>query len=222
MSGYIDEYDEYGPWGKAIEEDRARELNPSPEILRKATRVGPKILNQQRAGKRPKPSATLTAHGGSLTKLEKGRILDMAASICDQPMKYYDDAFSRGSRCVPFAMLIQDILSDRYGIQSKLIAGKATYKSGKHSFFWHHAWLETEEGEIIDGNVDLLSEHPLTPENFIGIPYWGPKDKLPKDRVFEPIREVLPSRRNIEIGKPVVDMYMTELDLKIFSIPSKK
>ena len=44
--------------------------------------------------------------------------------------------------------------------------------------------------EIVDCNVDSMSENPKVPDSIRPINYWGPRDELPEDRLFISDKEI--------------------------------
>jgi len=58
--------------------------------------------------------------------------------------------------------------------------GAAIYydTKGNEIFRWKHAWVRLGD-EVVDGNVDSISENPLVPSSVRVAPYWGPIQGMP-------------------------------------------
>lgn len=81
-----------------------------------------------------------------------------------------------------FAALLHRALS-HLKFPSRPVVGEAIYygTEGRELFRWGHAWVRIGN-EVIDGNVDCLSENPLVPKAVAVAPYWGPVTQVPDDR----------------------------------------
>ena len=64
-------------------------------------------------------------------------------------------------------------------------------------FDWKHAWVPVG-GELIDANVDCLSENPVVSREVDVRPYWGPISDVPKDRRFSMTTVDLPRDDTID------------------------
>jgi hypothetical protein len=85
--------------------------------------------------------------------------------------------------CNQFSLLLSRTLQ-YLGLSSQAVLGVAIYYAdGKEIFRWNHAWVRIGN-EVIDGNVDILSENPMVPKTVQVKPYWGPVEKTPKDRML--------------------------------------
>lgn len=72
------------------------------------------------------------------------------------------------------------------------------YKSGREIFRWNHAWVRIDS-EVVDGNVDILSENPMVPDTVCVDPYWGPITRVPPDRRLRENRnQSLPQDTDVE------------------------
>ncbi|MEI7848890.1 MAG: hypothetical protein WCK35_24030 [Chloroflexota bacterium] len=136
-----------------------------------------RIRRQKVDNKRPHPSATLVDQSVLLTANIRADILDHVATLVDE------NVFGRSEMCKQFADLLMRAL-----VYLELPAcaeiGTVTYYSGNtRTFGWEHAWVRIGR-EVVDGNVDSLFENPMVPKSVNIPPYWGPINKLPKDRIF--------------------------------------
>jgi hypothetical protein len=135
-----------------------------------------RIRAEKHAGTRPKPSASLIDHSSILTEAQRLSILDKIASLVDENLG------GRSEMCIQFADLLSRALT-HLGLPGRPVLGTAIYYDNKGSeiFRWKHAWVRVGE-EVIDGNVDCLSENPMVPSSVNIAPYWGPIKKTPTDR----------------------------------------
>jgi len=62
---------------------------------------------------------------------------------------------------------------------------------GKQLFQWGHSWVRVGK-EVVDGNVDCLSENPMVPDEVSIAPYWGPINETPEDRRLRETSNVTP------------------------------
>lgn len=128
----------------------------------------------------PMPSEKLL-DGGSVVSLEKRkRIIDIAAKFVDS------NAFlilGRPSMCQQFSILVKHMLL-KEGVYSDVKTGIATYVGNGEEYSWEHFWVETDNGEIIDCNVDSMPYHIDVPEGIEPYNYWGNGDSIPSDRTF--------------------------------------
>lgn len=117
----------------------------------------------------PKPSEKLL-DGGSIIPIEKRkRIIDMAAK-CVESNQY--GSSGRSGMCQQFSILVKHMLS-KEGVHSEVKTGIATYVSGGEEYPWVHFWVETNNGEVIDCNVDSMLYHVDVPEGIEPYNYWG-------------------------------------------------
>jgi hypothetical protein len=135
-----------------------------------------RIRVKKHAGTRPKPSASLIDHSSILTEAQRISILDKIASLVDENL------CGRSEMCIQFAGLLSRALN-HLGLPGRPVLGTAIYYDhrGSEIFRWNHAWVRVGE-EVIDGNVDCLSENPMVPSSVHIAPYWGPIKKTPADR----------------------------------------
>jgi len=84
--------------------------------------------------------------------------------------------------CLQFADLLSRALT-HLQFPTRGVVGTAVYydTKGRELFRWNHAWVRVGK-EVIDGNVDCLSENPAVPNQVAVQPYWGPIDETPSDR----------------------------------------
>jgi hypothetical protein len=147
-----------------------------------------KIISERRDGTRRLPSNYLTINNeiySRFTTKTKKELLDFTASIVDH------HSTGRSERGVDFARLLAFILG-KLGFKVEVILGLATYSDANKSFVWKesesgysHAWLLFEGDELIDGNADSMSENPYFSLNLNPQAFWGSKDELPADRIFD-------------------------------------
>ena len=150
-----------------------------------------RIQDEKAKDIRPLPSATLISLGSSPSQEERVFLVDTCACLVDQNWA------GRCEMCVHFAILIRHGL-ELLGYQANVEVGKARYAMAGETFEWHHAWVCTEFGDIVDGNVDSMVENPYVPEVIKPRPYWGSSDSLPSDREFHKVRDLPSSRDEIE------------------------
>ena len=134
------------------------------------------VRRQRDAGERAKPSAKLIDRSVSLTPEKRIILLDKVASLVDR------NWIGRSEMCIQFAALLQRALT-HLGLPARAVLGTATYfdNKGKQIFSWSHGWVRIAK-EVIDGNVDSISENPALPKTIDSAPYWGPVSETPKDR----------------------------------------
>ncbi len=141
-----------------------------------ARRIVVEIRRQKHASERSTPSPTLADRSALLTKAHRERLLDAVAALVDENLG------GRSEMCYQFADLLHRALT-YLKYPSKAVVGWAMYFSpdGQEIFRWRHAWVRIGE-EVIDGNVDSLSENPKVPKTVRVAPYWGPISLMPPDR----------------------------------------
>lgn len=151
------------------------------------------IRRQKREGARSRPSATLVDRSVLLTNPIRGKLLDAVADLVDE------NYVGRAEMCIQFAALLHKALS-HLKFPSRSVVGTAIYYEGKGDevFRWGHAWVRIGD-EVIDGNVDSLSENPRVPKSVSVAPYWGPIGEVPIDRrLREDHGAMLPSDVDVE------------------------
>jgi hypothetical protein len=134
------------------------------------------IRRQKRAGTRSRPSATLIDRSAVMTKPMREKLIDTVAVLVDE------NYAGRSEMCIQFAALLHRSLN-YLKFPSRPAIGWAIYygTNGNELFRWQHAWVRVGD-EVIDGNVDCLTENPIVPKTVSVAPYWGPVSQVPSDR----------------------------------------
>jgi len=134
------------------------------------------IRRKKYAGNRIRPSTSLIDHSALLTKSHRDRLIDTVAVLVDE------NYVGRAEMCFQFADLLNRALI-HLNLPSRPVLGTAFYYDpmGNEMFQWTHAWVRIGD-EVIDGNVDSISENPLVPQSVSIAPYWGPIRETPRDR----------------------------------------
>ena len=135
------------------------------------------IKDQKKNGTRAKPSAHLIDKSNLLTPENRKAIIDIAAKNVDE------NWCGRAEMCQQFAMVAKYLLKFE-GVNSKIITGDAEYFDSELKYNWDHFWLTTDDGELIDCNIDSLPENPFAPKKLRPFNYWGPVTDVPKDRTY--------------------------------------
>lgn len=135
-----------------------------------------RIRQEKLAGSRAKPSERLFDGSSLLLQPQRREILDRIAGLVDENLT------GRSDMCSQFADLLARALI-RLKLPARPVLGMAIYYdgTGKEIYRWDHAWVRIGE-EVIDGNVDSLSENPMVPPTVRVDPYWGPLQKVPAGR----------------------------------------
>ncbi len=151
-------------------EDYLKRLSPQDIVMVE------EIRRQKQAGLRPRPSTTLVDRSSLLTNEHRRSLLDAAAVLVDE------NYCGRSEMCFQFADLLHRALT-HLNFPSRAAVGWAIYFSpeGQEIYRWRHAWVRVGD-EVIDGNVDCLSENRLIPKTVRIAPYWGPIIQIPEDR----------------------------------------
>lgn len=151
--------------------DEALKLFP-PQFQEIALR----IRAEKVAKVRLRPSTSLVDRSSVLTETQRRSILDKVASLVDENLGGCSEM------CRQFAELLARALN-HLGLSARPVRGTAVYydKNGTNIFSWDHAWVRIGQ-EVIDGNVDCLSENPFVPPSVKVAPYWGPIKETPADR----------------------------------------
>lgn len=134
------------------------------------------IRRHKQAGERASPSSTLLDRSSLLTNAHRGRLLDAVAALVDENLA------GRSEMCLEFADLLHRALV-HLKFPARPAHGWAIYfgPDGREIFRWQHAWVRIGK-EVIDGNVDCLSENPMVPKTVRIAAYWGPITEVPSDR----------------------------------------
>lgn len=145
-----------------------------------------RIAKERHEGSRPKPSDNAIFGKSKFNLKLRKALLDMVANIVDQ------NWCGRSEMCVYFAIVISEALKILGG-NPKVFYGNATYSTDSPKdvdpFTWLHGWVEVD-GEIIDGNIDSVTENPMFPKHIKPLNYWGASEKLPDDRILKKIKEI--------------------------------
>jgi len=158
------------------------------------------IRQEKAAGTRPNPSAFLLDRSSLLTDALRRSLIDKVASLVDENLS------GRSDMCLQFAQLLSNALV-HMKFSARPVLGTAIYydNRARELFRWSHAWVRVGQ-EVIDGNVDCLSENPLVPDSVQVLPYWGLIRETPADRM---LREK--SRENLNPDSDVRDIWWPEL-----------
>lgn len=163
-----------------------QEAHPQTKILVQ------KIRASKQGGNRPVPSTRLIDRSALLSSVERSKLLNRVALLVDENL------FGRSEMCIQFSILLSRSL-EHMGLPSRAVAGIAIYyKSGREIFRWNHAWVRINN-EVVDPNVDILSENPTVPDIVCVDPYWGPITSVPPDRrLREDRNQSLPQDIDVE------------------------
>jgi hypothetical protein len=165
-----------------------REVHPYNLDLEEVLRLEPKIRamtleirRQKAAGERPKPSSSFVDKSKILTNSERQKLIDKIADLVDE------NHTGRSDMCQQFADLLCRALN-KLGFSARVATGTVSYYDNKGNtiFRWPpdgHDWVLVGD-ELIDGNVDCLSENPFLPKTIQLQAYWGPRTSVPSDRKF--------------------------------------
>ena len=162
-----------------------REISPSvkvsvEEFIKRlppeAKAIVEEIRRQKQACTRPLPSTSLIDCSSLLTWEHRRRLIDAVAALTDE------NYAGRSEMCKQFGNLLHRALN-YLGLLARPVVGWAIYygPSREEIFRWQHVWVRVGE-EVIDGNVDSLSENPLVPKTVRVAPYWGRVKQVPADR----------------------------------------
>lgn len=155
------------------------------------------ILNQREMDTRPLPADRLITNGEFLDIQTRKVILDLCAALVDQ------NWCGRSEMCIYFSCLLRYALR-LLGYKAEVHVGNATYLNSKTSFTWEHSWVIFEK-DLIDGNVDTMSENPYVPLGIDPSPYWGLIEQIPVDRQFHSKRMIMVSDEMEQLD----DQYIT-------------
>ena len=147
-------------------------LSLAPEWVRdRAAEVRAAKTQRQR----PRPSTTLVDGSALLSVRMRHRLLDKVAELVDENL------FGRSEMCMQFAELLR-LAIQHLELDARTALGTCIYYvAGREIFRWSHAWVRVG-GEVIDGNVDSITENPAVPSSVRVAPYWGPITATPSDR----------------------------------------
>jgi hypothetical protein len=138
-----------------------------------------KVNKEKRDKTRPKPSDKFINQGPSLSPEKRMKIIDLAGKLCDEEM-----FGGRFALCQQFAILVKYMLK-KENIEAKIYTGDVSYFDAENEFTWKHYWVEINENEIIDCNVDVMIDNPEVPAYLEPTNYWGLNKDLPNDRTFQ-------------------------------------
>lgn len=204
-------------WGHEHELDRERETfgafgyNPLRDAatrtpVKDAPTLLARIREEKLTGSRILPSASVLSVGDTPPESTRLFLIDACAKIVDQNWA------GRSEMCIYFAVLLRHGL--RYlGYEAEVEVGKGEYFYGQPSpFKWDHAWVRTEQGDLVDGNIDSVVENPMVPTGVDPRPYWGPDSELPADRRLKKNRVLAPERDNIELEQSDIVPWKRQLE----------
>jgi SEC-C motif-containing protein len=201
----------FGPFGTGpLEQTATQRLQKNPEAVLAS------IAKEREQGSRPLPSSTVISIGNLPPQEVRNAILDACARLVDQNWA------GRSEMCIYFAVLARHGLNV-LGYGATVESGKGRYTGGDEVFEWDHAWVRTEAGDIVDGNVDSMPENPFVPASIHPKPYWGPADTLPADRKFLKMKNLPPERDEIELDAREISTWKADLEAELkrkFNRPS--
>lgn len=150
-------------------------LANNPEAMTRLRR----IRRQKNLGKRACPSQWLTISASPAEPDHRPALLDRIAELVDK------NAFGRSEMCVQFAVLLERALH-AMGVAARAVHGEAKYRKADGSWMtWpDHAWVRTDDDELIDGNIDSVTENPVMGDGLRPRSFWGPRLECPDDRQF--------------------------------------
>lgn len=177
---------------KALLQDYGRVSKMSPQEIQQQLIHGKNILRQikqeKESGTRPLPSQKcILGKNCSIPRMIRAALLDIVANITDF------NPLGRSDMCIYSAILIADALR-KMGFPANIQIGKATYYNphNKDDYFtWDHGWVIMDD-ELIDGNVDSMTENPAIPikSGINPLAYWGKLKDVPKNRTFSMEKEI--------------------------------
>ena len=134
------------------------------------------IRRQKLDGERIQPSKLLIDRSSILSSEYREKLLDKIAQLVDE------NVVGRSDMCLQFADLLNRSLV-HMKFPSRAVVGKAIYHDplGNEIWRWDHAWVRVGS-EVVDGNVDILSENPVVPHTVSVKPYWGALSEMPAGR----------------------------------------
>lgn len=169
-----------------------------------------KIREQKKSGARPKPSEKFLDKSKLLTPAFRAALLDRVAELVDE------NYAGRSEMCEQFATLVQKALV-HLGLPAVTRTGSCVYydDKGRTVYSWRangHTWVAVGD-EIVDGNVDSLSENYAMPKGLSVPAYWGPRVEVPRDRKFHhnPGARQIPADPDVEkIWWPELKVWLDE------------
>lgn len=197
-------YEEFGPFGTGPLEQTLQQ----GFLKKNLNAILTKIQTEKQNGTRKLPSSTIISIGDVPAQTERVFLVDTCARLVDQ------NWCGRSEMCINFAVLIRYGLG-LLGYQATVEVGKARYSMTKQNFEWDHAWVRTECGDFVDGNIDSITENPLAPEGIEPKPYWGPLEALPGDREFHKVRDLPPERDEVELDVEEIRQWKIDLEREI-------
>jgi len=124
------------------------------------------------------PSQSLNEGPSGNFSVEFRRALaDKVAALVDENIT------GRSDMCMQYAALMALAL-EHLDVKATAMVGQATYMGAKR-FTWDHSWVETENGDIIDCNVDSVVENPAILNAWSVPAWWGAASSLPSDRKLQ-------------------------------------
>lgn len=198
-------YEKLGPFGTSpLEQALLHQGFPKKNLNVILT----KIQTEKQNGTRDLPSSTIISLGDVPTQTERVFLVDICARLVDQNWA------GRSEMCIYFAVLIRHGLGF-LGYRATVEVGKACYSRANQNFEFDHAWVRTECGDFVDGNIDSITENPFIPEGIEPKPYWGPCDDLPTDREFHKVRDLPPERDEVELDVEEIRQWKIDLEREI-------
>lgn len=124
------------------------------------------------------PSLKFDDKSDILSKKKRTEMIDFAGELVSQNKSHIP---GRPTMCLQFAMLIKHMLA-KEEVDSEIYTGKVKYTNGDVEYQWEHFWVETDNSEIVDCNIDSMMYHYQIPEGIEPNNYWGKIDRMPTDR----------------------------------------
>lgn len=205
-----------GPWGDLIIRDRLHLEKVYSQNPQRFEAIRQRVRQDIEQGNRPWPYENLILFPSSLPNDTKIELLNLIAVVCER----MGGVEGRSSQGVPFALLVQHALRANLAMDSKVMAGDATYQHNGLKFSFCHAWVQTFEGEIIDGNVDVLADNPSAPDGLHVPAYWGPLSTLPGDRVLTPVCEIAKEDWPVVLGEQGLKAHLEQFVVLVQSLPA--
>ncbi len=203
------EKETFGSFGRRpMYDSLAKPMANNPQVLLR------KIRAQKKANQRVLPSSRLVSIGNSPPENDRRFLVDACSKLADE------NWCGRTEMCIYFAVLVRHGLMS-LGYCSNVETGKARYSGNGQEFEWDHAWVHTSNGDVIDANIDTMSENPFVPSGIDPSPYWGPRSQLPSDRSFEKEAILSPERDTVELDADKIVQWKNRLERMIKDYSSK-